>query len=1340
MDFQFAGESFTRYYHSLRQTGTLPAFAPGWTHTFSDRILDGGVYNMKTIRSDGYAEYFVSLGNNQYKSSQTSRKKLVEFLDGTYKIYDETGRIQSFNTAGRLVRQEQSVAGLYTIDFTYNGEQLVRAQDQTGRALILNYVDNRLDNIQLPDGILVQYQFDGLGNFTQATYPDGTSKQYHYNEAGLSLANNPHALTGITTENGLRYSSYGYAANGRVNLSERHKGDGTFVEKTTINYTNISQPVVTLPHGEVVTYGLTDEGPYRRITSVAGGSGNFLSNYTGGSIGQTTSTLGVITKYTYAADYLSTRFEAFGTPEERKFVTTRDANYRTTSHDVQAKSGSTYVTKQQQSFTYNSRAQVLTQTTTDPATSISRTTTTTYCEQADIDAATCPFIGLIKTMDGARTDVADTMTYTYRQTDEASCATSPSTCPYRKGQLWKVTNALGQVSETLSYDGAGRVLSVKDPNGVITDFEYDARGRMTARKLRGANNAADTDDQITRIEYWPTGLVKKVTQSDGAFTAYAYDDAHRLTGITDNAGNSIAYTLNAASERTKEDTKDSTGALQRTLSRTYNTLGQLQAVTDAYGRSTGFTYDANSNLDTTTDALTRVADNNYDPLDRLSRTLQDVNGIAAETKFSYDTLDNLTQVNDPKALNTTYTYNGFSDLTQLVSPDTGTTLYTYDSAGNRKTQKDARNKTTTYNYDALNRLTSATYAATALNTTYIYDTAQTACVAGETFTVGRLTKITDQSGNTVYCYDRFGNLVRKEQTSNAKVFTLRYTWNVAGQLTSVIYPDGAIADYLYDAQGRVLEVGAKTATGTRQVLLTNASYYPFGPVAQWSYGNGRLMKRSLNQNYQPGFVEVTTAGGISLGYEFDAVGNLKTLRNANQADPPRRVFGYDALNRITESKDGITNAVLEGYTYDKTGNRTSATVGATTTPYAYLTGNHRLNTVGTAAARVYDANGNSTSIPGTVVKNFVYGDHNRMTQYKEGTTVKMNYVYNGRGEQVRKYATSTTNVYSLYDEAGHWLGDYNNAAAATQQVIWFGDLPVGVLVGAGAAQKLHYIEADALGTPRVVVDPTRGTQGTAVWTWDLAGEAFGVTAPNQNPDGDANQFVFNMRFPGQRFDAVTGLNYNYFRDYDPSTGRYSQSDPIGLNGGISTYGYADGNPMARIDPLGLYCFSEAEIRGISGLISGGLAGAYVGGAGGPGAAAIFGVLGAVVGGGLGYLDGYHADNQMRDSAMNSLTGGAVSAVVGAYPGTRPAIGGGVAGGLVGAAVGGSFDNRAAGLIIGNAAGSSFGSAITTFFSMNKGVFMSAAKGGGIGAVAGLIQYGIEELLRRGNDCDEDCEK
>jgi len=184
-----------------------------------------------------------------------------------------------------------------------------------------------------------------------------------------------------------------------------------------------------------------------------------------------------------------------------------------------------------------------------------------------------------------------------------------------------------------------------------------------------------------------------------------------------------------------------------------------------------------------------------------------------------------------------------------------------------------------------------------------------------------------------------------------------------------------------------------------------------------------------------------------------------------------------------------------------------------------------------------------------------------MSQVKAGGVVTLRYVYNGKGEQVRKYA-GTVSTYTVYDEAGHWLGDYDTAGNPIQQAVWMDDLPVGLM----ASNGLNYVEADALGTPRAVIDPERNV---AIWKWDLTGEAFGNTAPNQNPDGDANTFVFNMRFPGQRYDAATGLNYNYFRDYDPGGGRYVQSDPIGLKGGISTYAYVVSNPLLWIDKKGL---------------------------------------------------------------------------------------------------------------------------------------------------------------------------
>ncbi|KLB47839.1 type IV secretion protein Rhs [Xanthomonas euvesicatoria] len=744
-------------------------------------------------------------------------------------------------------------------------------------------------------------------------------------------------------------------------------------------------------------------------------------------------------------------------------------------------------------------------------------------------------------------------------TDDAGCASSTSSCPHRKGDRWKVTNALGQTTEYLAYDGAGRPLSIKDANGIVTDYTYHPRGWLTATKVRGADASSEADDRITRIDYWPTGLVRQVTQPDGAFTAFTYDAAHRLTDITDNTGNTVHYTLDNAGNRVKEDTRDAAGTLKRTLSRVYNQLGQLKTQATAASDPTDFAYDANGNATKVTDALATATQSEYDPLNRLSRTLQDVAGIKADTKFEYDALDNLTKVTDPKGLDTTYDYNGFGDLVKLTSPDTGVTRYTYDSAGNRATQTDARGNTTAYSYDALNRLTKVTYPTTSLNVTYTYDVTQTACTSGETFSIGRLTKMQDGGAITQYCYNRFGDLVRKVQTSNGTALALRYDYTVGGQLRRMTYPDGAVVDYVRNTQGQTTEVGVTPAGGSRQVLLGNASYYPFGPAASWTYGNGRTLARRYDLDYRPQAIQDTRPGGLEVGFGFDPVGNLTALTPAGNTTPEISL-GYDTLGRLTGLKDGRTGTLIDGYSVDATGNRLSAKVGTTTQIYSYPTDSHRLSAVA-GVARSYDAAGNTTAIGGTA-RQYTYDTTGRMTQARHAGAVTMNYRYNGKGEQVRRFL-GTTNTYTLYDEAGHWLGDYDSNGAPKQQAIWLDDLPVGLLAN---ANKLHYIEPDHLGSPRVVIDPTRDV---AVWTWSLKGEAFGNTAPNQDPDGDGAALVLDMRFPGQRFDAASGLNQNYFRDYDPATGRYGQSDPFGLRGGISTFGYALQGPFVHMDFYGL---------------------------------------------------------------------------------------------------------------------------------------------------------------------------
>ncbi len=91
--------------------------------------------------------------------------------------------------------------------------------------------------------------------------------------------------------------------------------------------------------------------------------------------------------------------------------------------------------------------------------------------------------------------------------------------------------------------------------------------------------------------------------------------------------------------------------------------------------------------------------------------------------------------------------------------------------------------------------------------------------------------------------------------------------------------------------------------------------------------------------------------------------------------------------------------------------------------------------------------------------------------------------------------------------------------------------------------------------------------GKVVWQWDNQ-DPFGNNVPNENPSSQGT-FHFNLRFPGQYYDAETNLAYNVNRDYDASIGRYVESDPIGLGGGINTYAYVDGNPVAKSDPSGL---------------------------------------------------------------------------------------------------------------------------------------------------------------------------
>ena len=220
-----------------------------------------------------------------------------------------------------------------------------------------------------------------------------------------------------------------------------------------------------------------------------------------------------------------------------------------------------------------------------------------------------------------------------------------------------------------------------------------------------------------------------------------------------------------------------------------------------------------------------------------------------------------------------------------------------------------------------------------------------------------------------------------------------------------------------------------------------------------------------------------------------------------------------------------------------------------------------------AKSYTYDAAGNrlgdGTSYGSTL---FAYSDRGRLKSVSNaGGTVS--YWYNGLGQRVRKSGPAVPGGQTdfVYDEQGRLLGEYDANGKVMQETVYLDDLPVAVLKpepGTGRT-AVYQVYADQLNTPRVI---TRATDNQIVWRWDT-GDPFGLFVPDENPGG-LGVFTYNLRFPGQYFDKETNLHYNYFRDYDPQTGGYIQSDPIGLAGGTNTYSYTLNNPLSFTDPTG----------------------------------------------------------------------------------------------------------------------------------------------------------------------------
>jgi RHS repeat-associated protein len=1188
----------------------------GWAFAHDRRLFEYPDGSIVIRTGSGHRSKFVFSGGGYVSPTEGISGQLTAQGSGTYEmryangnsdIFDADGRISaSLNAAGERhefiydSRGRLPLIGTSPKSIDPNTPMLVAYQPRVAR------IQERGANGQLT-GYYVDFQYnDTTGRLIKIVANDGREVNYGFDVTGTATRGNLVSVSGLTD-----YSqTFAYVVSGtnpdQHNITSITNGTGA---AAVTNGYDSSDRVISQQEGQTAwTFAYPITGT-TTITEVVKDASN--------AVLQTRTS----TRIFNSGGYLNKDVDAYGN-ETRYFY---DGANDLTKVELWEKQGATLVLLKTVNNTYNGFSQKLTESVTldsgevvtttwtydngwvasqqtvsslsaqifrveyafnrdalSRPVSISQikqrkddgsfaTTSYTYCTATEASAAgtTCPDTRLVKQVDGPRTDVVDVVNITYYgTTDTSGCATGIGNC-YRRGDRNQITNALGQSIAFLRYDAAGRATKVRDANNVVAEMTYHPRGWLTQQILRGANDTVTTDDQITDYVVDARGNLTKLTTPDGNFVDMTYDNRNRLTKVRDQAGNELRYTYDSAGNRQTAEAWVTSPSSVKKRSESF-TVDLLDRLTQAQGSTvdklTAVVYDAAGRQTKITDPYLVQTTQSYDDLDRLVSTVADsaVGGIQSTTQMTYDAIGNVRSVVDPKALTTSYTYDALGRLTQQVSPDSGTSSYTYDDAGNQKTMTDARSITATYGYDALNRLTTVVYPTTAENVTYLYDTVNTVCTVDENFPLGRLSKMTDQSGTTEYCYDRFGNTTRKVQTTGGQVFVVRYAYNKSNQLATITYPDGTLVDYVRDTQARVQEVGVTVTGGTRQVLVGNTAYLPGGPASSWQYGTTRTLTRNYDLDYRSTGVRDPGAGGLDIGYVYDSASYLKQI-TTQSTSAIRAKFDYDALGRMLGRKNA-TDVIQESYAYDKTGNRLATTIGATTTTNTYPTTNHRLTQVG-AIARAYDNAGNLTSIGGTT-KEFVYNNANRVSVAKAGGVVQGTYVYNGFGEQVQRQTATTTRF--VYDESGQLIGQYDSTGTAIQQYVAMNGMPMGVIVSPAQATtangRLKYVEPDQLGTPRAIIDPTRQV---AIWRWDENSEGFGSAAPNTDPDADGTNIVFDLRFAGQRYDQASGLYYNYFRDYDPSVGRYIESDPIGLAGGVSTYGYVDGMPALATDPLGL---------------------------------------------------------------------------------------------------------------------------------------------------------------------------
>ncbi|MCK5831914.1 MAG: RHS domain-containing protein [Methylococcales bacterium] len=697
---------------------------------------------------------------------------------------------------------------------------------------------------------------------------------------------------------------------------------------------------------------------------------------------------------------------------------------------------------------------------------------------------------------------------------------------------------------TYTVDSAGNRLSQTDAKGILTTYTYDALNRLTSVNYPDSN--LNISYQFDENAAGQNGIGRLTTMTDASGTTkYHYDKRGNLTSETTSRGTATV-----------------------SIQYAYNIGDQLDQITYPSGRTVDYFYDTVGRIEkvTTTDALgitqTLASDLRYQPFGNVNKL---VYGNGLSSQYSFDLDARLTEINLSPVHDWQYSYDPVSNITGITnSLDLNQDkTYGYDSL-NRLIDAQGNNSNQSYQYDSTGNRTLHTQDNSSNNYHYSTTNHHLKDINGSQFNYDANGNITQLSHSTISTALVYGDNNRLSQVNG-----VIYTYNGNGERV-LKNKNGSITGYYYNQNGQLIaETDGASQIDKEYLYLDGQLIALVTQPTNTNISNTCDVTKTISKNewllIGIPCTAPQTANTMEAILADDVTGTYGTDWRVYEYNPVSKSYDQVNLQDVLQVGKGYwiisanDSAVLDMPTGSLPVNQTSSAQCTSPTCFeAKITSNN--STQWQLLANPFQHTYKWSELRGKVATgNSLCNDSDGCTlaeMESAGFVQDQGWYYDNNNYVKLKNTT-------ISPWTGMWMVAHETASSDHAPTLLFpGKAPLEITNG-DQAQAVYYVHNDHLGTPQAITDENQ----VIVWQaeYDPFGKATIITETVTN----------NVRFPGQYFDSETGLHYNYYRYYDPSTGRYVTSDPIGLSGGLNTYGYTLNNPMNFIDIFGLSPNSNA---------------------------------------------------------------------------------------------------------------------------------------------------------------------